>query len=226
MTEEWAMAKRHTVSNREEKGKEKNGKRETGRIRLSEKQQRFCEEYLADLNATQAAIRAGYKAGNSIRSIAYENLTKPHLAKRIKELCDRELAEIGVTREKIFKELALLAFARITDFLSFGPEGVILFPSENLTPDQRKCIEFICEKTNRAGRFIRFKLFDKVRALQLLGRYHDLFIEKNPCSTSDERRRPLADRVVIVPPERQGLMGREEDVQRLLAEMNESASEG
>ena len=46
--------------------------------KLTAKQQRFCDEYLIDLNATQAAIRAGYSEKNA-RNIASENLAKPNI---------------------------------------------------------------------------------------------------------------------------------------------------
>ena len=53
--------------------------------KITDKQQRFCEEYLIDLNATQAAIRAGYSP-TSAYSIAGENMKKPELLERIAEL--------------------------------------------------------------------------------------------------------------------------------------------
>ncbi|MDM5264691.1 terminase small subunit [Sulfurovum sp. XTW-4] len=52
--------------------------------KLTQKQKRFCEEYLIDLNATQAAIRAGYSE-NTAKEMGYENLTKPHIANFISE---------------------------------------------------------------------------------------------------------------------------------------------
>lgn len=52
---------------------------------LTPKQEAFCEEYMIDLNATQAAIRAGYSE-NTASEMGYENLNKPHLAERITEL--------------------------------------------------------------------------------------------------------------------------------------------
>lgn len=51
---------------------------------LTPKQQRFVEEYLIDLNATQAAIRAGYSE-KTAKSVGHENLTKPDIAKAIQE---------------------------------------------------------------------------------------------------------------------------------------------
>jgi phage terminase small subunit len=53
--------------------------------KLTPKQEAFCQEYLVDLNATQAAIRAGYSE-KTARQIADENLSKPYLAARVQEL--------------------------------------------------------------------------------------------------------------------------------------------
>ena len=53
-------------------------------VRLTAKQQRFIEEYLIDLNATQAAIRAGYSP-KTAREIGAENLSKPHIRARVDE---------------------------------------------------------------------------------------------------------------------------------------------
>lgn len=53
--------------------------------KLNSKQVRFCEEYLIDLNATQAAIRAGYSE-KTATEMGYENLTKPHIAEYVAEL--------------------------------------------------------------------------------------------------------------------------------------------
>jgi phage terminase small subunit len=52
---------------------------------LTDKQETFIREYLVDLNATQAAIRAGYSA-KTAKEMGYENLTKPHIRARIEEL--------------------------------------------------------------------------------------------------------------------------------------------
>lgn len=65
-------------------------------MKLTEKQKRFCDEYLIDLNATQAAIRAGYSK-KTAKIIGNENLTKPYLKefidKRLKQLEDERIAK-------------------------------------------------------------------------------------------------------------------------------------
>ena len=65
-------------------------------MKLTEKQKRFCDEYLIDLNATQAAIRAGYSK-KTAKVIGQENLTKPYLKafidERLKQLEDKRIAK-------------------------------------------------------------------------------------------------------------------------------------
>lgn len=60
--------------------------------KLTDKQELFCLEYLRDLNRTQAAIRAGYSP-DSAYSIGSENMSKPEIASRVKELMDKRSAE-------------------------------------------------------------------------------------------------------------------------------------
>ena len=65
-------------------------------MKLTEKQKRFCDEYLIDLNATQAAIRAGYSKKTAF-TIANENLKKPYIRgyidERLKQLEDKRIAK-------------------------------------------------------------------------------------------------------------------------------------
>ena len=90
-------------------------------MRLTTKQQRFIEEYPVDLNATQAAIRAGYSRKTAF-VIGYENLQKPH----IKAPIQKKLAELsrnaGITAERVLNELAIVAFGDIFDLIDYeGP---------------------------------------------------------------------------------------------------------
>ena len=62
---------------------------------MTKKQKRFVEEYLIDLNATQAAIRAGYSP-DTAKSIGSENLTKPDLQARIAKASGLVSAQIGL----------------------------------------------------------------------------------------------------------------------------------
>ncbi len=79
--------------------------------KLSPKQKRFCEEYLVDLNATQAAIRAGYSK-KSAYSIGEENLKKPKIRNYLCELLTLRCIRTQVTSDKVIKELRKVAFAK------------------------------------------------------------------------------------------------------------------
>ena len=67
---------------------------------LTNKQQRFIDEYLIDLNATQASIRAGYSE-DTAAVIGYENLTKPHIQKAIQEAQEASAERSKVTVDEI-----------------------------------------------------------------------------------------------------------------------------
>lgn len=81
-------------------------------MKLTEKQKRFCEEYLVDLNATQAAIRAGYKE-KTARSSASENLTKPDIQQYLRELIDQRSERTGITADTVLLELERIALSDV-----------------------------------------------------------------------------------------------------------------
>lgn len=79
-------------------------------MKLTEKQKRFCEEYLVDLNATQAALRAGYSQKTAY-SIGDENLKKPEIREYLQELIDQRSERTGITADTVLKELERIALS-------------------------------------------------------------------------------------------------------------------
>lgn len=77
---------------------------------LTQKENRFCWEYLVDLNATQAAIRVGYSK-RSASSIGYENLKKQKIQTYINRLMIWRSLRTQVTADRVLEELAKIAFA-------------------------------------------------------------------------------------------------------------------
>src|SRR5690606_3575297 len=77
---------------------------------LTPKQERFCREYLIDLNATQAAIRAGYAEG-SAKVTASRLLSNANVAARLAQLQEKTARKLEISAETVARELALLAFA-------------------------------------------------------------------------------------------------------------------
>ena len=81
---------------------------------MTAKQQLFVEEYLLDLNATQAAIRAGYPK-KSARAVGHENLTKPDIAAAVSREFARRSERTEITQDKVLAELALIGFAEMPE---------------------------------------------------------------------------------------------------------------
>ena len=77
---------------------------------LTPKQKRFCEEFIVDDNATQAAIRAGYSS-RSAYSIGHENLKKPKIKRYINRLKKARNLRTQVTADRVLEELTKIAFA-------------------------------------------------------------------------------------------------------------------
>jgi len=141
--------------------------------KLTAKQRRFCEEYLVDLNATQAAIRAGYSE-KTARFIANENLTKPYIQSRIQKLMEDRSRRTGVTQDKVIQELAKVAFADIFNYLKVENNQVEIFDTDSIPQEKLSAIAEIKQGTYG----LSIKLHDKLKALELLGRHLGMFKDK------------------------------------------------
>jgi phage terminase small subunit len=71
---------------------------------LTQKQLRFVAEYLIDLNATQAAIRAGYSK-KTAKEIGCENLTKPNIAAAVQEAMDKRSEDLGIDAKYVLQTI-------------------------------------------------------------------------------------------------------------------------
>lgn len=149
-----------------------------GTAKLTDKQKRLVEEYLIDLNKTQAAIRAGYSPKSADR-IAQNTLQKPHVQQYLQQR-QEELAErTEITQERVIQELACVAFANGADFARVRMtdkrgEFVELVPTDELSAEKRAAIAGIEE--TKFG--IKVSSYDKVRALELLGKHVGLFRDR------------------------------------------------
>lgn len=83
---------------------------------LTDKQQRFVEEYLVDLNATQAAVRAGYSAETAAQS-GYENLRKPEIADGIAEAMAERSRRVQITADEVLRELVDVALGDVNELV-------------------------------------------------------------------------------------------------------------
>lgn len=141
---------------------------------LTPKQTRFIREYLIDLNATQAAIRAGYSK-RTAKDIACENLAKPNIQEVIKTEVGKMLTRADVKGWMVIKELQKLAFSNIGDFATWS-KGTLTFASAKEIP--RELMGAISEISETPNGGIRIKLHGKEGPLKLLGEYLKLFSDK------------------------------------------------
>lgn len=140
---------------------------------MTKKQKRFVEEYLIDLNATQAAIRAGYSP-DTAGSIGAENLKKPEIKSRIDQAMAERSRRTGINQDRVLQELARIGFAKITDVVD--PETAEI--RTDASDDDLACIQSIKIKPNEFGTEREVKLYDKKAALVDLGKHLGLFKDK------------------------------------------------
>jgi phage terminase small subunit len=143
---------------------------------LTDKQKLFCKEYLVDLNATQAAIRAGYSA-DSAAAIGSENLIKPEIQARVQELMDKRSKRTEITADRVLKELARIGFSDPRKVMAWNGETMVVKDSEELSEDDAACVSEVSSTTTKEGGSIKLKMHDKIAALDKLGKHLKLFTD-------------------------------------------------
>jgi phage terminase small subunit len=158
------------------------------RDEIRRKRARFIDEYMKDLNATQAYIRAGYKpktraeAQSSSSRLLSNVIVKAEVEKRQRILAER----CQVSAEAIVKELWLIGRARISDVASWTYATPIndtilrIKDSDEMTADEMAAIATIEETKIKDGRKLKLKLVDRVPALEILARHLGMLTPKPP----------------------------------------------
>lgn len=146
---------------------------------MTPKQKAFVAEYLIDLNATQAAIRAGYSA-RTAEVIGYENLRKPQIAAAVQGAMDKRANRLEITADRVLQEFAKVAFGNMLDYVTIDANGAARIDFSALTRDQASLISSIeteewTEKEEGRVRKTKFRLYDKLNALVQLGRHLKIF---------------------------------------------------
>lgn len=148
---------------------------------LTPKQEAFCNEYLLDLNATQAAIRAGYSQRTAAK-IGQENLIKPEIAKRIAEAKAERSERTQVNADWLLRRLAAEAEADIADL--YEATTGALKPVHMWPPIWRKGLVAGVEVDQQYayidgdkvpdGVVTKIKLSDRVKRLEMIGKHIDV----------------------------------------------------
>jgi len=145
---------------------------------LTDQQQLFVDEYLIDINGTQAAIRAGYAPKN-----ADVKASKLLRIAKVRAAVDKALAErskrTGVNQDRVIQELAKIAFADMGTFVSWDKNGITLTKSDTLSRDDTAAVSEISEVEIDNGGFTKkstkIKLHSKESALEKLGKHLGMF---------------------------------------------------
>lgn len=154
---------------------------------MNPRQERFVAEYLVDLNATQAAIRAGYKPiGAAVH--ASRMLRDPNIAAAIEAGRKAQQKRTEVTADKVLAELARIAFADLTKAIRVEGGSVNVLDTDEVPEELRPAIAEIGQTASQFGLNVRMKLHDKVAALTALAKHFGL-LEK------PERKPPDTDNV-------------------------------
>ncbi len=131
---------------------------------------------MVDLNATAAAVRAGYskKTANRIGPRLLSNVVISEIiAQRMKQRSE----ELNITADAIVRELAAIAFLDPRKVFRWGPDGVDLIDSDAIDEQDARAVSEVSQTTTKDGGSIKARLHDKVRALELLGKHLGVFAE-------------------------------------------------
>ena len=147
---------------------------------LTDKQQRFCEEYVIDLNATQSAIRAGYseKTANEQGS---QNLAKLSIQEYISELKQKASDILEITHQDVLKRLKNWAESDITETIGLTADQLKELPLEIrqlITEYKHTRKSYVVDGSTVNEDFIQLKFVSKEKAIEMIGR-HIGFYEKD-----------------------------------------------
>lgn len=163
--------------------------------KLTDKQKVFCREYLVDFNGTRAAIASGYSNKTAGQQSA-ENLKKPYIQEEIRRLADELNKTHGNSIERIILELQLIAFGDYQDLVEWDEYGIRRWIPSSELGDKSRLVQEISETTTQNGGSRKIKMHDKMRALEMLGRYHKIFTDKVDLTNSDGSLRPVVNLII------------------------------
>lgn len=149
--------------------------------KLTRKREKFCREYLVDFNGTRAAIRAGYRK-RTARSMAAQLLTKLNVKARLSELGQKVIKENDLSVARFAEEVRRLAFYDPRAFFDHTGKPIDIQNLDEETAAALAGFETQSTRTRVDGgdedvitTTRKIKLADKLRALEIMGKYLGVF---------------------------------------------------
>jgi phage terminase small subunit len=140
---------------------------------LSPQQELFVRQYVLDLNATKAALRAGY-AKKSARTQGSYLLTKPEIQAAVKVRQERRFEKVDIKTDDVLRLMRKFAFTDLSGVIEVRGNKTYITDTSHLTEDQMACISEIKETAEG----IQVKLISREKMIELLGRHMGMFMDK------------------------------------------------
>jgi len=136
--------------------------------------QMFVREYLVDLCGSKAAIRAGYAKPNA-GQIACNMLQRPDIKAAVDAYIKQRAIAANATVDRVFTELACLAFSDMSHFVDWDGSRFTVFSLADIPKELTPAIKKIAKVITRDGERFEIELYDKTKALDMLGKYHSMW---------------------------------------------------
>lgn len=174
---------------------------------LEPREEVFAHEYVVDLNATQAAARAGYRFPEN----GYRLLERPRIAAAIERIKAQRLSRTGITQDTVLHEMSLLAQSSIDHYLVDDDGNVRL--ADGAPEGAMRAVQTIKRRVNvrkdkdgavTVTRDVEIKLWDKPAPLKLMGRHVGLFPDRIEHTGKDGKPIEMVtkiERVIVDAPE-------------------------
>ena len=136
---------------------------------LRDREELFCQGKVQGKTHYEAYLNAGYKANNKVTAsnLASRLLKNDRIQARLAVLRAEAAERYKVTPDNIFMRTGSILNADMRNYMTWGPNGVTLKPSSELTPEQSAAVEEVTETVTKDGGTVKIKLHSKTKAIEL-----------------------------------------------------------
>jgi len=145
---------------------------------LNTRQRLFVKEYLVDLNATKAMIRAGYSP-RTAHVTGVQLLARPRVAEAVRAEMEKRAEKVDIKQEDVLREIARVAFCDLSQLATWNDKRVTLKDSKKLTENQTRCVQEVSSSSTTIRGVtqsqVKIKLYDKLAALDKLAKHLGMY---------------------------------------------------